>query len=67
MPERATFEVLRKRAYELADTGDYHDWEELAMKMETEGYADAAKRLRSDPMPTNMLNTRCWQARHKND
>lgn len=59
------FEDLRKRAYELADTGRYTTWEEVGAALEAEDVAMASKRLRADPVLTRMLTARCEQARDR--
>jgi hypothetical protein len=64
-PKRISFNELRDRAYELADTGRYADWHQVAAALDTEGYDEAARRLTADPILTTLLNTRCWQAQHK--
>ena len=64
-PNRLTFNELRDRAYVLADTGRYADWQEVAAALEAEGCDGAAQRLTADPILTTLLNTRCWQARHR--
>jgi hypothetical protein len=60
-----TFNELRDRAYVLADTGRFADWNEVAAAIEAEACPDAAKRLTADPILATMLNTRCWQARNR--
>lgn len=60
-----SFEALRKRAYELADTGRYNTWEEVAAALEAEHVAMASKRLRADPVLTRMLTARCEQAKDR--
>ncbi len=64
-PNRLTFNELRDRAYTLADTGRYADWNQVAAALEAEGCEAAARRLTADPILTTLLNTRCWQAQHK--
>ncbi len=60
-----SFEALRKRAYELADTGRFNTWEDIGAALEAEGIAMASKRLRADPLLPGMLTARCQQARDR--
>ncbi|QGZ93961.1 hypothetical protein [Terricaulis silvestris] len=60
-----SFEALRTRAYELADTGRYNTWEEIGKALEADGVAMASKRLSADPVLTRMLTTRCEQAKDR--
>ena len=62
MPDKPSFTVLRARAFDLADTGRYNNWMELADELELEGFSAAATRLRSDPVLLRMLDARCQQA-----
>lgn len=60
-----SFEALRKRAYELADTGRFATWEDIGKALEAEHVAMATKRLRADPLLTGMLTARCEQAKDR--
>jgi hypothetical protein len=60
-----SFEALRARAYELADTGRYSTWEDIGRALEAEHVALATKRLRADPLLTSMLTARCEQAKDR--
>ena len=56
------FEALRKRAYDLADTGRFADWEAVAHELEAEGFANAHKRVGADVLLRRLLTQRCTQA-----
>lgn len=58
-----TFEDLRSRAYQLADTGRFDHWEQVCAEIEREDCPGALRRVRSDPMLRRMLNARCNQAK----
>jgi hypothetical protein len=60
-----SFEALRARAYELADTGRYNHWEEIGGALEREGIGRATFRLGADPVLRRMLNARCDQAKDR--
>ena len=60
-----SFEALRARAYDLADTGRYNTWEDIGRALEAEHVALASKRLRADPVLTRMLTARCEQAKDR--
>ena len=60
-----SFEALRARAYELADTGRYNHWEEIGGALEAEGVGHASFRLGADPVLRRMLNARCEQAKDR--
>jgi hypothetical protein len=60
-----SFEALRARAYELADTGRYNSWEDIGRALEAEHVAMATKRLRADPLLPGMLTARCEQAKDR--
>lgn len=57
---------LRKRAFELADTGRYHDWASLSADLVDEGNPDIiVRRLTYDALFQNMLQTRMDNARDR--
>ncbi|MBL8550186.1 MAG: hypothetical protein JNJ73_09370 [Hyphomonadaceae bacterium] len=58
-----SFEEMRVRAYELADSGLLARWEGVALALETEGYSRARTKIGADPIFRQMLNARCEQAR----
>ena len=58
-----SFEEMRARAYELADSGLLARWEGVAIALETEGYGRARAKIGADPIFKQMLNARCDQAR----
>lgn len=62
---RVGFEVLRQRAFELADTGRFTQWGEIGAALESEGHEAAKRRLQSDPILTRLLDARCAQARDR--
>jgi hypothetical protein len=50
---------LRNRAYELADTGRYADWNAIAIELAGEGVPDVlVRRLRHDALFQVMLKNR---------
>lgn len=58
------FFALRNRAYELADTGRYKGWDEVAHTLESEGFAAALiARLGYDKLAVMMIARCCAQAR----
>jgi hypothetical protein len=65
MTSEPSFEELRKRAYELADTGRFNHWEEIGAEMQKEGFGLAIHRLGADPMLRRALNARCEQAKDR--
>lgn len=55
---------LRNRAYELADTGRYVDWDAIAAALVAEGVHDVlVRRLKHDAFFQMMLNNRIAAAR----
>lgn len=65
MTDEPNFETLRKRAYELADTGRYSQVEEIGDAMQAEGVERATIRLGADPVLRRMLSARCQQAKDR--
>ena len=63
--DHATFAQLRQRAYELADSGQYDGWLEIAARLEADGYQKASLRLKADPILLRMIDARCEQARRR--
>ena len=63
MPKDASFDDLRARAFELADTGRARNWHEVADELEVEGFTSAARRLSADPALTSVINVRCKRAK----
>ena len=60
------FAPLRKRAYELADTGRYADWASLSADLVDEGAAEVVvRRLTYDALFQNMLKNRMDAARER--
>jgi hypothetical protein len=58
---------MRKRAYELADTGRYRDWPDIAVALnqEEDFHHTLVRALGNDALFVSMLNTRCRQARER--
>ena len=52
-------EALCARAFELADTGRFFSWYQIANELEAEGYADAVRRLFADRSLVDTVNSRC--------
>jgi hypothetical protein len=67
LADSISFEELRRRAYELADTGRYEDCLHVGAALERQGNEAAIRRLLADPILRSMLDARCRQARDKND
>ncbi|PZO51745.1 MAG: hypothetical protein DCF16_10785 [Alphaproteobacteria bacterium] len=58
------FFALRSRAYDLADSGRYKSWAEVAQALNAEGSAPAlVTRLASDAQAVMMITRCCTQAR----
>ncbi len=58
------FFALRDRAYDLADTGRYKDWNQIAFALQAEGFVAALiTRLDSDGLAAMMITRCCAQAR----
>jgi hypothetical protein len=60
---------MRKRAYELADTGKYESWPEIAADLNREDDFDhmMIRAIGNDALFVSMVNTRCRQARERNE
>jgi hypothetical protein len=64
MSDDALFFSLRNRAYELAETGRYKHWKEVAVELQTEGLlASLVERLGRDGLAVMMITRCCTQAR----
>jgi len=60
------FFALRNRAYELADTGRFKRWDQIAFALQTEGFLKSLiARLHYDKLAVMMISRRCDQARAK--
>jgi hypothetical protein len=59
---------MRKRAYELADTGRYAGWPELAGALNQEADFEPLmiRAIGNDALFVSMVNARCRQARDRN-
>ncbi|MEZ5996107.1 MAG: hypothetical protein R3C25_10150 [Hyphomonadaceae bacterium] len=58
------FFALRNRAYQLADSGRYKHWHQVADALLAEGFAVALiKRLDDDAFAVMMLSRSCAQSR----
>ncbi len=63
MPDDAFF-ALRNRAYELADTGRFKRWQEIASVLDSEGFlVPLITRLQDDKLAVMMIDRCCAQAR----
>lgn len=64
MTDDALFFALRRRAYELAETGRYKTWHSIADALQAEGFVESAiKRLDGDALAVMMITRCCEQAR----
>ena len=61
---RESLASLRKRAFELADTGLLANWTDVAHEMEAEGRYGATERL-SDIALIRQINARCKTAKQR--
>jgi len=60
------FFALRNRAYELADTGRFKRWDQIAFALQTEGFLKSLiARLHYDKLAVMMISRCCDQARAK--
>jgi hypothetical protein len=58
------FFALRNRAYELAATGRYKRWDQIAYALQAEGYASSLiTRLNFDGLAVMMITRCCAMAR----
>jgi hypothetical protein len=59
-----SFFALRTRAYELADTGRYKSWEQVAYALRAEGFLPSLiMRLNDDGLAVMMITRCCMLAR----
>lgn len=59
-----TFITLRARAYELADTGRFKQWSQIAYALQAEGFLPSLiTRLNMDGLAVMMITRCCTQAR----
>lgn len=64
MTDDAPFFLLRRRAYELAETGKYKGWSAIADVLYREGFLDSViRRLDGDGLAVMMIARCCEQAR----
>jgi hypothetical protein len=56
------FTQLRKRAFQLADTGNYADWRAVGAALELEDFPDAINRISAAPTLKRLLTARCARA-----
>ena len=58
------FFLLRERAYQLADTGKYKRWDNVAYALRAEGFLDTLiARLHRDKLAVMMITRCCMLAR----
>ena len=63
-PSQEAFFALRNRAYELADTGRYKEWNAIAYALQAEGFLPALiTRLDQDAQVVMMITRTCINAR----
>jgi hypothetical protein len=61
--QRECFFTLRSRAYELADTGRYKDWNQVAYALLAEGFLPTViKRLDRDELAVMLVTRNCRRA-----
>lgn len=66
MPSENHLAALRTRAYQLADTGRYRDWDELSGALNGEGAPmDMVQRLGEDGLFKIMIGSRLKTARER--
>jgi hypothetical protein len=59
-----SFMTLRTRAYELADTGRFKQWSQIAYALQAEGFLPSLiTRLNMDGLATMMITRCCTLAR----
>lgn len=64
VPDQDRFFALRDRAYQLAGSGCYKHWRQVADALLAEGFESALiKRLDGDALAVMMLSRCCAQAR----
>ena len=64
MNDDALFISMRRRAYELAETGRYKHWAKVALVLQAEGFVDSLiRRLDYDGLAVMMITRCCEQAR----
>ena len=64
MNDDTLFFSLRRRAYELAETGRYKQWSKVAAALQAEGFLDSLiRRLDRDGLAVMMITRCCDQAR----
>lgn len=64
MSDDAPFFALRNRAYELAETGRYKHWKDVALVLQAEGLVGSLiERLGRDDLAVMMITRCCTQAR----
>ena len=63
MPDNSFFS-LRNRAYELADSGRFKRWDQIAFALQAEGFVHSLiTRLDDDKLAVMMIDRCCNQAR----
>ena len=62
MKKRERFELIDRRADEMARSGDYEDWGSIERALRAEGHREARQLLDSQ-FRRNELNEMCRQAR----
>lgn len=64
MNDDALFFSMRRRAYELAETGRYRHWAKVASALQAEGFLGSLiARLDGDGLAVMMITRCCEQAR----
>ncbi|MBI1187821.1 MAG: hypothetical protein GC206_10930 [Alphaproteobacteria bacterium] len=65
--DKKAVQRLIDRARELADSGDFPNWREVADALAKEGYPNPVRNLSADDSVRQMLDLRCEDARQRRD
>lgn len=63
--DKVAMQRLLDRARELADSGRFPNWKEVAMALAQEGFINPVRNLSNDASVMEMLDLRCEDARKK--
>jgi hypothetical protein len=65
--DKIAMQRLLDRARDLADSGRFPDWREVAEALAEEGFTNPVRNLSRDPSVIELLDLRCEEARTKAD